>query len=478
MDVALVWVLAILAISLGAILAMNFWTDSGNSQFKFLRRRSKNFLRRKFARFLRLFPTARTVPKRQESDYRSEVPLNKGDLGESLFNSLSPKLLNSSFAEEESAIQLTVEIQKKLPNFYLNISFETGSKPLGILGASGAGKSTLLRCIAGLETPDRGRIVLNGRVLFDSEAKINLPSRDRRVGVLFQDYALFPHLTAAENIAFGLPKGLSRLAIKQRVEAQLAAIQLQGMGNRYPCQLSGGQQQRVALARALASEPEILLFDEPLSALDTHLRYQIEKLLVARLAHYRGVTLFITHNLEEAYRLCPNLAVIERGHLVQQAPKQVIFTHPRTLSIAQLTGCKNFSRAVTVAPHQVSAIDWGCTLQVAESIPKSFSHLGLRAHQLIFTDIPSAENTFPCWLTATSETPHRMTLFLKLNSSPTSPHDYHLQAEVFKEKWAMLQNLPFPWFVQLHSERLLLFSEGERKSEVENSDFEVQYSAL
>ena len=139
--------------------------------------------------------------------------------------------------------------------------------------------------------------------------------------------------------------------------------------------------------------------------------------------------------------------------------KYDIFEHPNTVEVAQLTGCKNFSRAVVRASQQIEASDWGCTLEVIESIPSLLSHVGIRAHQLTFTKEPNQENTFPCWLVQTSETPHRMTLYLKLHSSPTNPQDYHLQAEVFKEKWAVLKDQPFPWHIRLDPLRLMLMEQ-------------------
>jgi molybdate ABC transporter permease protein len=354
-----------------------------------------------------------------------------------------------------------VDIQKHISDFYLDASFRSSYRPLGLLGASGAGKSMILRCIAGLETPTQGRIVLNARVLFDSEAGINVPTRDRRVGFLFQNYALFPHMTIAQNIAFGLPKGISAIAAKQKVETQLAQLQLHDLDDRYPQELSGGQQQRVALARALVSQPEILLLDEPFSALDVHLRYQLEQQLVATLASYRGVTLFVTHNLEEAYRVCEDLVVLDQGSVVQAGTKQEIFERPHTLRIARLTGLKNFSRAVAVSPHEIEAVDWGCRLQAIKPIPGKMSYVGIRAHQLIFTNDPTQPNAFPCWLASTSETPHRITLYLKLNSPPNCDHDYHVQAEVFKEKWLTFKDRPLPWLVQIHPLRLLLLADLE-----------------
>jgi molybdate transport system permease protein len=361
------------------------------------------------------------------------------------------------FPAHNTTSGLIVEIEKHLPSFSLQVSFNADEHPLGLLGGSGAGKSMILRCIAGIETPTKGRIILNGKVLFDSDKGINLPSRDRRIGFLVQNYALFPHLTVAQNIAFGLPKGLSAASIRVQVEKQLLAMQLEGLGDRYPHQLSGGQQQRVALARALASQPEALLLDEPFSALDTHLRSQLEQQMTETLAEYSGVTLFVTHNMEEAYRLCPNLLVLEQGKAAHYGSKYDIFEHPATVNVAQITGCKNYSHAVKLSPQEVEAIDWGCKLKVVESIPSNLSHIGIRAHHIMITNNPEEENTFSCWLVRTSETPHRITLFLKLNSPANNTHhDYHLQVEVFKEKWLMLKEQNFPWYVKLDPTRLML----------------------
>ncbi|TAE55533.1 MAG: molybdate ABC transporter permease subunit [Nostocales cyanobacterium] len=351
---------------------------------------------------------------------------------------------------------LLMDIEKKLASFHLKIAFTTDHQPLGLLGSSGAGKSMILRCLAGIETPTKGKIILNGRVLFDSEKGINIPIRERKIGFLFQNYALFPHLTVAENIAFGLPKELSRGNIKIEVEKQLIAMELQGLGDRYPHQLSGGQQQRVALARALASQPEALLLDEPFSALDTHLRSQLEQQMTETLSDYNGVTLFVTHNMEEAYRLCPNLLVLENGREAHHGSKYEIFKHPATMNVAQITGCKNISSAEFISDQTVFATDWNCQLKVIESIPPQLSHIGIRAHQVIFKNDCQDENTFPCWLVRSSETPHRITLFLKLHSPAENHHHYHLQVEVYKEKWVTMKDQQFPWYVHLDPSRLIL----------------------
>ncbi len=352
---------------------------------------------------------------------------------------------------------LAVSIRKDLASFSLDVHL-FAQQTLGILGASGAGKSLLLRCIAGIETPDSGQIMLNGRVLFNSETGVNVPVRARRLGFLVQNYALFPHMTVAENIAFGLPEGLSRAEIRAEISEQLGAVQLENLEHFYPHQLSGGQQQRIALARALASRPEALLLDEPFSALDTYLRSQLEQMMIARLSRYSGSTLLVTHNLEEAYRICQNLLVLDRGRAIAQDAKHKIFERPSSFRVAQLTGCKNFSQAVIRSDGQIDALDWNCTLKIEE---KSFSiqriqYVGIRAHQISFKTEINQPNSFPCWIVEASETPHRVTLFLKLHCPPDESGHYHLQAELFKEKWLAIKSRPMPWNVCLQTDRLIL----------------------
>ena len=354
---------------------------------------------------------------------------------------------------------LAVDIEKQLLEYDLQISLQCVDKSVGVLGASGTGKSMLLKCIAGMETPSSGRIVINGKVLFDSAKNINLPSRDRHVGFLFQNYALFPHLTIAQNIAFGLPKGLTDLQIKQKVSEQLYRIDMQGFGDRYPHQLSGGQQQRVALARALVSQPDLLLLDEPFSALDTHLRSQMERELISMLGKYSGTTLFVTHNIEEAYRICTNLLILDHGQVMRYGEKAEVLENPANIETARLTGCKNFSRIKAIDPNLIEALDWECKLQLNYANAKLLTHVGIRAHHITFlensvkNDLP---NIIPCWLVRTTETPHRMTLYIKLNTPPSHDWDYHLQAEVFKEKWLMVEQYSQPWQVYLDPTQLFL----------------------
>ena len=360
---------------------------------------------------------------------------------------------------------LQVQVAKQLPNFALDVSFTAGDAPLGILGPSGAGKTMLLRCIAGLEQPDRGRIDLNGRVLLDTAARIRVPARDRRVGLLFQHYALFPNRTVAENIGFGL-RNLPADEQSRRMAALIERTHARGLESRYPRELSGGEQQRVALARALSIEPEALLLDEPLSALDTHLRSQVEAQLQETFAAYRRPALVVTHNIEEAYRLGEQLLVLARGRVAAFGAKEEIFRHPPSLEVAQLTGCKNLSRARALSDHVIEALDWGCNLRVAHRLARRVAHVGIRAHHIDFAEPSgaaapeaSADNVFPCWLTRSSETPFRITLYLRLHHPPTESGEHHLQAEVFKEKWERFRNLPQPWHVRLSADSLFLLPE-------------------
>ncbi|MEM9809092.1 MAG: molybdate ABC transporter permease subunit, partial [Cyanobacteria bacterium P01_D01_bin.56] len=366
---------------------------------------------------------------------------------------------------EETPATLMVSITKRLPDFTLDIAFSTADTPrglLGVLGASGAGKSLLLRCIAGIETPDTGRIVLNGRVLFDHAKGINVPSCDRKVGLLFQNYALFPHLTVAQNIAFGLPKSLTSAQIHTIVREQLTAIELEAMAENYPRELSGGQQQRVGLARALASQPEVLLLDEPSSALDTHLRDRIEHQLMERLQSYRGITLLVTHNLQEAYRLCHQLMVIDQGTILDYGPKRLMFEHPTTERIAQLTGCKNISTAAREGTHLVNAHQWQCRLHTAVLLGPNLAQVGIQAEHVEFIERGSQQlpvNTFNCWLATSRETPYSVTLYLTLHQPPTDTQNYHIQAEIPKPRWTLLQKAPLPWAIYFNPSHLIPLTE-------------------
>ena len=235
---------------------------------------------------------------------------------------------------------LKVELKRKLLDFNLNVSFAVDGETLGILGPSGSGKTMTLLCIAGLILPDSGFIKLNDRVLFDSSTKVNLPSKARNVGLVFQNYALFPHLSATENIAYGI-RHRSRQEVNQRVQVLIEKMSLDGLQNRYPRQLSAGQQQRVAVARALAPEPEILLLDEPFSALDSLTKEQLEMQILDLRQFYKGNIILVTHDLAEAYRLSSRIAVYQSGGIIQCDNKTKLITSPANLTVAKITGFRN-----------------------------------------------------------------------------------------------------------------------------------------
>lgn len=288
-------------------------------------------------------------------------------------------------------MSLYVDIEKNLPSFDLKVKFNQDNGILGFLGASGSGKSMSLRCIAGLETPSKGKIIVNDRVFFDSEKGINIPCQARKVGFLFQNYALFPNMTIRENIEIGL-LNIKKPSKRFLSDAYIQKLGLEGLEKRYPWQLSGGQQQRVALARALITSPDILLLDEPFSALDHHLRNEIEKELSSILETYEGSVIFVTHNIEEAYRVCDNILVYDKGTALNNKSKKILFDAPTSLSEARLTGCKNISKAKKTGDYTIYAEDWGYEYTVNKKIESDVHYVGIRAHNIELSDSSSSEN--------------------------------------------------------------------------------------
>ncbi|WP_313134392.1 sulfate/molybdate ABC transporter ATP-binding protein [Anaerocolumna sp.] len=308
-------------------------------------------------------------------------------------------------------MSLKVHIHTKLKGFELNVDFETNGKPMGILGASGSGKSMTLKCIAGIMTPDEGYIELGGKVLFDSKNKINLKPQERKVGYLFQNYALFPNMTVAQNIAAGIRGSKNEKA--QVVTKMLRNFHLQGLEKRYPSQLSGGQQQRVALARMLAYEPDALLLDEPFSALDAYLKEELQLQLHDLLGSYEGESLLVTHSRNEVYELTKDLIVMDHGKILMDGETKNIFLEPVKMQAAKLTGCKNLSRAKKISDNQVEALDWGIILNVNAPIPDKLTGIGIRAHDFKpFIESNSATrfgeesiNKIPCKVKKITESP-------------------------------------------------------------------------
>ncbi|MBR1805981.1 MAG: ATP-binding cassette domain-containing protein [Selenomonadaceae bacterium] len=275
-------------------------------------------------------------------------------------------------------MKLDVRVKKNLRDFLLDVEFCVHDEIFALLGASGSGKSMTLKCIAGIETPDEGRIVLDGRILFDSEHSINLSPQLRRVGYLFQNYALFPNMTVAENILFAAVG--SRDEKLSRLRENLSRFKLDGLENVFPDKLSGGQAQRVAFARVLASHAQFLLLDEPLSALDNFLRRRLELELAEVFKSY-GAAILVSHDGGEVFRLADRIAVIDAGKVEAVGSAREIFTHPPTLTAAKLTGCRNISAAKKIADDKLFADDWGLTL-IAKKIPDDLKFVGIRADSL------------------------------------------------------------------------------------------------
>ncbi len=206
---------------------------------------------------------------------------------------------------------LHVAVRKELSEFVLNIEFTVADSILVLFGPSGCGKTTTLRCIAGLTVPDAGRITLNDRPLYAADSKVFLPPRDRGVGYMFQNYALFPHLTVRKNILYGVKK--SRESTGRLFDELLSLLKIDRLIERFPGGLSGGEQQRVALARALMAEPEVLLLDEPLSALDQDIRIELQDELLRIQRLWKIPFVLVTHDREEAEKLGSQIIFLEKG---------------------------------------------------------------------------------------------------------------------------------------------------------------------
>ena len=289
-------------------------------------------------------------------------------------------------------MSLIVDIHKVLGSFVLDAAFEVENGVTSLLGPSGCGKSLTLKCIAGIERPDSGHIELDGVVLFDSEAKINLPPQKRHVGYLFQNYALFPNMTVRQNILCGLNREKDRSVREARLRDLLRMMQLEGLERHKPHQLSGGQQQRVALARILVSDPQVLLLDEPFSALDGHLRDALKIELRDLLQRYGREVLMVTHDRTEAYNMSAQIAVMDQGRILARKPTKALFADPGSVPAAILTGCKNIAAARRIDGHTVEVPDWGVQLEVAREVKDGLKAVGIRAH---YFNPNTPHNRFP-----------------------------------------------------------------------------------
>lgn len=287
---------------------------------------------------------------------------------------------------------IEVSIRKKVGDFVLDVDFREDNGVLALLGASGCGKSMTLRCIAGIERPDSGRIVINGVTVFDSEKRIDLPPQKRQVGLLFQNYALFPNMRVRENIGCGLRGNDSRDEREKRISEYIRKFHLEGLENHFPEQLSGGQKQRCALARMLIGEPGLLMLDEPFSALDSHLRWELERELLNIIRDFQGTVLLVSHDRDEVYRIADRIAVYDSGKIDRLQDKWELFRNPESRTAAMLTGCKNIEAAV-LNQGIVTVEPWGLMYHTAYQ-GKEIRYFGIRARKMRPAK-EHGENVFP-----------------------------------------------------------------------------------
>ena len=375
-------------------------------------------------------------------------------------------------------MSIVLDIEKRLENFHLKVELQADDEVAALLGASGCGKSLTLKCIAGIERPDRGRIVVDGEVLFDSEKGINLSPQKRRTGLMFQNYALFPNMTVEQNIFAGTKRYKDKVERKMRVRDIMERFELTELAGQLPSQLSGGQQQRTALARILVSDPQILMLDEPFSALDSHLRFRMEQEVGHIIRDFGRTVILVSHNRDEVFRLADKIAVMQQGQVDVYDKKNRVFADPKTRSACLLTGCKNISPIRKIDEHRVLAMDWGLELETAKAVGDA-SYIGIRHHDIkciigsgeacaletfakeeyennghigdeqarvqsastrkdneydghIVIWESRARNRFSCKMTSVTENPFSYTVMLRLTDQPQSES---FGCEISREQW-------------------------------------------
>lgn len=307
-------------------------------------------------------------------------------------------------------MSLDVNIEKDLGGFRLKASFSVESGVVGLLGASGSGKSMTLKCIAGIETPDCGSIVLDGVTLFDAERHINLPPQKRQVGYLFQNYALYPNMTIRKNILCGLHHVKDAREREERLDEALRVFRLEDVAEHKPSEISGGQAQRTAVARILVNRPKLLMLDEPFSALDSHLRLQLQMELKKTLSHYSGAVLMVTHSRDEAYHMCDAITVVEDGTFSPLCGTKPLFADPGSLAAARLTGCKNIARAVKTGDYEVEVPEWNVRFTTEQPVRDELKGVAFRAHYL---NPRAAQNRFPVRQVGEMEEPFEWILLFR-----------------------------------------------------------------
>lgn len=355
--------------------------------------------------------------------------------------------------------------EKSLGEFQLNLKLESQGNRIGILGASGCGKSLTLKLLAGIEKPDRGRIQIGEKLLFDSEKNINVKTQERKIGYLFQNYALFPHMTVAENIGAGLPG--KKVQRQKKIQELLEQFQLASLGERLPGELSGGQQQRVALARMMACQPEVILLDEPFSALDVFLKDRLQKELEELLEGFPGLVILVSHSRDEIYRFSQELLVMDQGRALAYGPTREIFENPRCREGARLTGCKNIADVRRLGPHRLEIPDWGITLVLEREIPEDVTGIGYRAHDFVPVWGERKKNCLKVQIKYLSEMPFECHYYLKPEKKETLRNVCYPASKdssepaicwfVQKDRYVQTEEAGLPDWLQFREEKIMLF---------------------
>lgn len=355
------------------------------------------------------------------------------------------------------ANELTVSVRLRLERFFLDATMNTDARRIGILGASGSGKSTLLKVVAGILKPDEGMISVDGRVLFDSGHRKNLRSQERKVGYLFQNYALFPTMTVFQNVASGI-RGMSKEETRLRTEKMLEKFVISELADMVPSQLSGGQQQRVAIARIMACMPEVILLDEPFSALDVYLQDRMQEELVELLRDYPGIVILVSHNRDEIYRFCEETYVLQDGKIAAKGATRELFVNPGSRAAAILTGCKNISKAVRIDKHTFFAEGWGIMMHTKRELPDDFSYVGYRAHGFLPVWGEAGENAIKADVISESKLPFEWNFYIRPQRESYGREDI-LIWYVQKDRWKEITEKGVPDALRFQEEELMFLKE-------------------
>lgn len=348
--------------------------------------------------------------------------------------------------------RLYADIHLKRGDFALDVLIESDAERIGILGSSGSGKSMTLRSIAGIEEIDSGRVGINGRTLFDSSKRINLPPQKRNTGYMFQNYALFPTMSVIRNVMAGLKGSKAEKTVK--ASDMLSRLDIYDLRDRLPGELSGGQQQRAALARILVTEPELILLDEPFSALDGYLRDRLQMEMMEILEDYKGQLIMVSHSRDELYRFSDELFVIREGRVLTSGETKSVFRDPGSVDAARLTGCKNFSEVQVEDKHSMQALDWGVRLKLEREIPEGTRFIGYRAHYFEAVWGVREENCIPFELIRIDEMPFEKYYYLRPAGEPS--RDDVICWFVQENQQKKIEERGMPDYLRLNEDNILM----------------------